>query len=242
MKISVITSMFNQAEYISETIESVQAQTYSGDLEHIIFDNLSADGSLGVAQREASKYFPGRVQVYSNAENLGIAATRNAAIRQSTGDLVVPLDSDDLISPDFLEKTIPLIEAGADAVVTWTHIFPTWQMITYESHSEQWVGEPESSYPIYAPTREQILNGNCLPVCGLIRKSLLLNIGGYPEDIVGPVEDWATWAKLVCAGARIEVIPEHLFHYRVHAGSASRTQWKEPLEVYREKIRGLCGA
>lgn len=240
MKISVITSMFNQVEYIAETITSVQELTGSYDVEHIIFDNLSTDGSLGVAQAEASKYEPERVRVYSNLSNLGIAATRNAAIRQSRGDLILPLDSDDWISPEFLDRTVPFIEDGADAVVTWMHITPLWQMITYHAHTEQWVGAPGTSYPIFAPTREQILDGNCLPVCGLIKKDFLQAIDGYPEEIDGPIEDWAMWAKFVCAGARIDVVPEYLFHYRVHAGSASRTRWIQSFDVYRERVRKLC--
>lgn len=243
MRVSVITPLYNQAEFVREAIISVQAQKYpKNDLEHIVLDDASTDGaSFQAATACKSMYHPQRLRVDRHRTNKGVAEARNTAIGMALGDLILTLDADDWISPDYVAKTVPMIRDGADAVVTWMHIVPTWQMITWHAHSEQFVGAPDTSYPIFAPTREQILNGNCLPVCGLFKKSLLKRLGGYPTTISGLIADWGMWAKIVCSGAKIAVLQEHLFHYRVQGASISRTS-VDSIEDSRRAIGALCAS
>jgi len=235
-KVSVIIPLYNQAEFVSETIESVLAQTYK-NYESVIVNDASTDNSLEVAKR----YMP-HVKVLSNPQNMGLPATRNAAIRNSDGELILPLDSDDKIDPTHLEKTTAAMVDDVGLVSTWLHIEPTEEM-RKQNHWPGPSGHPGSGYPIFPPTREQILKGNCLCVCSMMRRVVWEEVGGYPEEMNRGSEDWAMWSKIVCnTNWKVVVVPEHLFHYRVHPKSMCRSKHMAPFEESRERIRKMCGA
>ena len=243
-KVSIIIPLYNQAQFVRETIESIFLQTYK-NFEIVIVNDASTDGSV-----EAVMPFvignPDQVYLYHNEANKGLPATRNVAISHAKGDYILPLDSDDRIAPTHLEKTVAVMDTRSDIgiVATWMRICPTPDMLAHsQPHSDCLTGQPGSAYDIYAPTKDQILKGNCLPVCSLIRKKTLSEMGGYPEIMNRGSEDWALWSMIVCSDRwGVRVIPEHLFLYRVHKDSMSRSPIMEPnFEITKAKIRGLCG-
>ena len=231
MRVSIITPLYNQEEYIAETIESALAQTYK-DVEIIVVNDASTDGSLAVAQKYAD-----RVKIVSNPVNRGLPATRNIAISHATGDLILPLDSDDKIDPQYLEKTVALMTDGVGVVATWMWVEPVADMLS-KGHSRAALGAPGSGWPIYAPTKQQILHGNSIPVCSLIRRKALEETGGYDETFYDGAEDWGLWCGIVSLGTwSIRVLPEYLFHYRVHAKSMCRSVNMCSITARREQLR-----
>jgi glycosyltransferase involved in cell wall biosynthesis len=241
MRVSIIVPLYNQADFVRETLDSALAQSYP-DFEIIIVNDASTDGRSGQVADAYALGNPARIRVIHNPVNLGLPATRNVAIRAATGELILPLDSDDRIHPDFLAKTTALMIDGVGLVSTWIHICPTEDMIR-KGHSPHMTGQPGSGYPIYPPRREQILNGNCLSVCSLLRKSMLDELGGYPESMNRGSEDWALWAMIVWkTNWATRVVREHLFYYRIHKDSMCRSTHMAPFEESKAKIRRLCGA
>lgn len=101
--ISIITPNFNCEKFISKTIESVLAQTYT-NWELLIQDDCSTDGSYEIALEYEKR--DSRIHVERNTKNSGAAITRNNAIRRSNGDYLAFLDSDDIWLPEKLEKQI----------------------------------------------------------------------------------------------------------------------------------------
>lgn len=100
MKISVITITYNSAKTLQATLESVQSQTYS-DIEHIIVDGASTDGTLAVIKAYANKHTNVR---YVSEPDEGIYNALNKGIRMATGDVIGFLHSDDVLnSPDSIE-------------------------------------------------------------------------------------------------------------------------------------------
>ena len=96
-KISVVTAVFNREETIAEAIESVAAQDY-GNVEHVVQDGGSKDGTLAVIDRVAGR----QVRVES-ARDGGIYDGINKGLERTTGDIVGLLHSDDLFAaPDVL--------------------------------------------------------------------------------------------------------------------------------------------
>ena len=91
MKFSVITPCFNRRDYIAEAIESVLAQAYP-DFEHWIIDAGSTDGTLEVLGRY------GHLKVVSEPDH-GVYDGMNKGIRRAKGDVVVLLNSDDVLTP-----------------------------------------------------------------------------------------------------------------------------------------------
>src|SRR5262249_28067826 len=96
--ISVIIPCYNSARFLSETIESVIAESYP-NLEIIVVDDGSTDSSAHIAA-----HYPG-VRCLRQP-NLGVAAARNNGLRSSTGDYIVFLDYDDRLVPGALKTNL----------------------------------------------------------------------------------------------------------------------------------------
>ena len=94
MKVSVITAVFNGAKTIQDCIKSVSGQIYP-NIEHIIIDGGSTDGTLEVIKRYTEK----RVNIVSEPDN-GIYDALNKGIRQASGEVIGLLHSDDFYAHD----------------------------------------------------------------------------------------------------------------------------------------------
>ena len=117
--VSIIMPSWNTAKFIAASIESVIAQTYT-NWELIIVDDCSTDNTDEVVAdvikrhcdtsschpREGGDLLSQKIRYLKNDHNMGAALTRNRALRESKGEWIAFLDSDDLWTPDKLEKQI----------------------------------------------------------------------------------------------------------------------------------------
>lgn len=101
--VSIITPNWNCAQFIAETIRSVQAQTYS-NWEMIIVDDCSTDRSEKVVEHFLKE--DDRIRFLHNDKNSGAAVSRNYALREAKGKWIAFLDSDDLWTPNKLENQL----------------------------------------------------------------------------------------------------------------------------------------
>ncbi|MBO6087360.1 glycosyltransferase family 2 protein [bacterium] len=108
-KVSIVTASYNYENYIKETIESVLAQTFQ-DWEMIIVDDGSTDNSVNVIKEYCKR--DSRIKLYNheNGMNRGLSATLQLGILKATSDWIAFLESDDTISPDYLERKLDIIE------------------------------------------------------------------------------------------------------------------------------------
>src|SRR5690554_879710 len=101
--VSVIIPCYNHGEYLSEAIESVLNQTYT-PIEVIVIDDGSSDDTEKVAKRYPSvRYF--------FQENKGLSSARNLGITNSTGELLVFLDADDLLLHYAIDYNVKFLQA-----------------------------------------------------------------------------------------------------------------------------------
>lgn len=100
MKISVIVPCYNQALFIEECLGSILTQSFR-DWECIIVDDGSTDHSSEIISKwlERDSRFS-----YIFKENGGVASARNIGIKRAAGDWILPLDGDDFIAPEYMEK------------------------------------------------------------------------------------------------------------------------------------------
>ncbi len=109
MKLSIITINYNNAEGLRKTLSSVAAQTYR-NIEHIIVDGGSTDGSVEVIKEYAERPTPnpslqGREIIWISEKDNGIYNAMNKGIRKATGDYCQFLNSGDtLAAPDVTER------------------------------------------------------------------------------------------------------------------------------------------
>ena len=104
--VSIIMPSYNTAQYIADSIRSVQAQTYE-NWELLIVDDCSTDDTDGVVTSFLSDP---RIRYLKNEVNSGAAISRNYALREARGRWIAFLDSDDLWAPEKLERQILFME------------------------------------------------------------------------------------------------------------------------------------
>ncbi|HEY3527623.1 MAG TPA: glycosyltransferase family 2 protein [Nocardioides sp.] len=115
-RVSVTIPVYNGAETIRETIESVQRQTLEAD-EILVFDNASTDGSA----RIAGEFLPSEAVIVA-ATNEGAVENFNRCAREATGDYFMWLAADDRIRPGFIDTCVRELEANPDAAACLTGI------------------------------------------------------------------------------------------------------------------------
>lgn len=113
-KISIIVPIYNVEKYLAECIESIQNQSYS-NIEIILVDDESPDNSGKIAEEYAST--DKRIKVI-HKKNGGLSDARNAGMEVATGDYLMFVDSDDLLTPDACKVLEEKIEKeSADYVI-----------------------------------------------------------------------------------------------------------------------------
>lgn len=94
--ISILIPVYNVSRYILRCLESVAAQSYSGDIECVLIDDCGQDDSIAIAEdyiAHQSSHIKFRI-IHHN-QNRGLAAARNTGISAARGEFVMHLDSDD---------------------------------------------------------------------------------------------------------------------------------------------------
>ena len=110
---SVVIPLYNKADYVAETLESLVSQTKLPD-ELIIVDDASSDNSLTIAkcflENNAARFESCKISVIELKENKGPGNARNTGLRHATEELISFLDADDLYHPNLLAVASDLFE------------------------------------------------------------------------------------------------------------------------------------
>lgn len=101
MKVTIVVPVYNVEQYIEDCLVSIATQAYIGEIECIIVDDCTPDGSCNVIERFIEEY-KGNIQfkLLHHERNRGLSAARNTGIDAATGEYIYFLDSDDEITPD----------------------------------------------------------------------------------------------------------------------------------------------
>ena len=100
-KFSIIVPIYNVEKYIEKCLVSIQKQTFT-DFEVICVDDCGKDNSISIVNTFINN--DSRFKLIKHVTNKGLSATRNTGIKNSTGEYLVFVDSDDWIEPILLEK------------------------------------------------------------------------------------------------------------------------------------------
>lgn len=202
--VSIIMPSYNTGRFISETIESVLAQSYS-DWELIIVDDCSNDNTDDVVSQYLTDK---RIRYIKNETNSGAAVSRNRALREAKGKWIAFLDSDDLWEPDKLETQIVFMEKN-----------------DYHFSYTNYIEIDEESSPngksVTGPKR--ISKHGMYNYCWMGCLTVM-----YDAEVVGLIQiedikknnDYAMWLK-VCKKANCYLLNENLARYRKRNGSIS---------------------
>lgn len=201
MRFSVGIPVWNQQEFLPDAVESVLDQTCK-DYELLICNDGSPDHSSEIAHKYAEKY---PIKVIDQC-NKGLASARNTLIMNSVGDYFLPLDSDDILLPDCLEKMSDAVEqTQADCVAP---SFKNFGIVNNEVKLH-----PQ-------PTLEMFRDvGNMLPYFSAIKREALLECGGYSPRMQKGYEDLHLWFDLLLREKTLCVMQDILVLYRTKQNS-----------------------
>lgn len=107
-KVSIVTPSFNQAAFLEKTIRSVIEQDYP-DLEYLVVDGASTDGSLEIIQKYAKN-----ITWWVSEPDQGQADAINKGLQRTTGDIVAWLNSDDTYLPGTIAKVVAFFDQHPD--------------------------------------------------------------------------------------------------------------------------------
>ena len=215
MRVSVIIPAFNAGASIDETLDSVLRQTYR-NFEVLVVDDGSDDDTPARVAAFAAR--DSRVALLRQRRG-GVAAARNFAISRSRGELVAPLDADDLWHPRKLERQV---QSLADAPASVALSYCWWQNV--DSAGKMLYDGPR--WRVEGRVFEQLLAINFVGSASipLIRRGPLVEAGGYNErlrrDGGQGCEDWDLYLRLA-ERYELRVVPERLVSYRSHDRSMS---------------------
>ena len=200
--VSVLIPCYNQGRFLSETLESLLAQTF-GDWECLIVDDASTDDSAAVATRYAEK--DARIRVLSQPENDGVAVARNRALKESRGRYILFLDADDLITPDYMALAVAALDA--DPALTLVY-----------GKAERFGAAKRWDLPAFSPAT--MLASNCLYLSCFFRREAAESIAFDPAFKTG-YEDWDFWLSMMEAvpAFKVQQLPDLCFRYRTRRGS-----------------------
>ena len=104
LKLSIIIPVYNVAEWLSETVDSILAQTFR-DFELVLVDDGSTDGSGELCDQYAAG--DNRIRVI-HQKNAGVSVARNVGVAAARGDYIGFTDSDDIIEADMYQRLLEL--------------------------------------------------------------------------------------------------------------------------------------
>ncbi len=233
--ITITTNLYNYERFIEDCIWSVLNQTYK-NFEFIIVDDCSEDNSYKIAKSFEKK--DKRVKVIRLNKNKGIGYAKNVGVIASSGEYIVTLDADDMLTKDSLEirlkailkHNVPFVYADA----VWfkgMNLKNVYNLKLSKLSKKKWPKRQNSNniYGIHAQTV-------------LVSKDVYKKYGLYDEDLKCKV-DREMWLRLFGKKGdkpKIEsfYLKKIVAYYRWHSKQVSKKRHKEP--IFNKKNSKLC--
>lgn len=222
--ISIITPFYNQEETLEQTIKSVLSQKGDFNLEHIIINDGSKDNGLEIIKKYELLLKNKQIPVYCNhldlkwfeQENKGFANAVNKGIKESSGEIIGWLNSDDYFEPDALESIMNEFNNHAEMSLIYGDCFSLYQKT---GHRKLLSSEPGDF--------EKFLRRNhsiCQPAA-FFTKSIIDKIG-YLDESLKCAPDYDLWLRILKNGKSLH-LKKILATYR---------QWEKSVTVSKKDL------
>jgi glycosyltransferase involved in cell wall biosynthesis len=213
--ISIVIPCYNDWQYVEQAVNSALNQTYPNK-EVIVVD----DGSNKKTKLVLKTIEP-RITKLITQENQGQSTARNIGIKESKGDYIMILDSDDFFEPTFTEKAVSILsENNAIKIVT------CYSNLIFEN----------ATSALYKPNGgklKDILMHNIAMGSVMFRKNDCEIISGFDESMRQGFEDWEFYMRLLSNSGLAYVIKEALFNYRRRLTSTTTRANKKKYELLK---------
>ena len=216
---SFVIPCCNDGRFIRDAIESVEK--CPRDLyELIIVDDGSTDEQTIATMQELSECD----YCIIHQSNLGLAAARNAGVSASSGEYILPLDSDNRIRPEFVIEAVKMLDENEETSIV---------------HGDfQYFGLNDHLCKIESFDIRKMIHANYIDACALYRRDVWVACGGYDERMpVMGVEDWEFWLNAYSKGKKFFHLDMVAFDYASRADSMlQNTKLEENWRISEEYI------
>lgn len=224
--ISCIMSNYNtDPSMFREALDSILDQTYK-DFELILIDDKSTDiRSKKVIEEYVRR--DARIVALYNEKNKGLAGALNEGLKAAKGEYIARFDTDDICVRDRFERQMDYMKAnGVDICSTFAHLFGDYEYVVSTSFStcEEVAAQLLFTCYIYHT-----------PV--MMKRSFIEDHGLWYDVEFDGAEDFDLFSRCREAGARICIMPEVMFHYRLHSRSICHTQNSKQVRLSNEICR-----
>jgi glycosyltransferase involved in cell wall biosynthesis len=203
--ISIIIPCYNQEPYLAETLESILSQTYKL-WECIIVNDGSTDNTQDIALKYCEE--DSRFQ-YLWKENSGVSDSRNFGISKSKGKYILPLDGDDLIGSEYMEKAIQAFSNDPKLKIVYC--------------AGVFFGSYEGSIMLKPYNYKTLLLENTFFNSVFYKRIDFDCISGYSVEMKKGWEDWELLIRMLNEDSVVFKLPEVLYYYRILPNSRERS-------------------
>jgi glycosyltransferase involved in cell wall biosynthesis len=207
-RVSIVTPSYNQAEYVEETIRSVLLQGYP-NLEYIIIDGASSDGSVEIIRR-----YEDQLAYWISEPDQGQADAIQKGFTRVTGDIVAYLNSDDVYLPNAIAMAVSAFQLDPELCV----VSGDMRFVDAAGHE---VGQMQGMEGDFFEHFLTLTNPIPQPSAFLTRYAL--DTAGGIDPAFHMLMDYDLWCRIGLRGMKIQRIPEDLSRFRIHIGSKTRT-------------------
>lgn len=216
--VSIIIPCYNYAQFLSEALESVLAQTYS-DWECIIIN----DGSHDNTEEKSLEYCAKDPRFkYFYKENGGHSSARNLGIKRSVGKYILPLDADDTLSKDYVKEAVKKIESDENIKIVTGQV--------------QYFGDRDEKVIMPSYDLRSYLIVNYLSISSLFRRVDFDKANGFDETM-HVFEDWDLFIHILKKGGQVVELSGIGLNYRKKNDSLFRRTLKDKQRVFRDLLK-----
>lgn len=220
--VSIITPTYNCGKFIEETIKSVESQTYK-NWEMIIVDDCSTDNTEEIVKKYIS--INSRIKYFKLEKNSGAAVARTRAMELANGEYMAFLDSDDLWTPEKLERQLEYMKKNNYAFTCTNYLQ---------------IDEQSNSLGKIIKTVPKVNYNRLLLDCPVGNSSVMYNVkimGKFKVPNIKKRNDDALWLQMLKKEKYIYGLDEVLMKYRIRQNSISSNKLqliKYHWKLYRE--------
>lgn len=196
--VAVVIPCYNDGAFLREALESLPAWVRPGVV--VVNDGSTDVDTLRVLHELRSE----AVSVIDRA-NGGLAAARNTGWQACSAPHVLFLDADNQVLPGALETMSEALGSDVEMAVAFG--------------DREEFGERAGLVVQPVPSLVDLLVGNRIDACALVRRSVLERTAGFDEVMIDGYEDWEFWIRLMADGQRFVHVGRPTFRYRVRPGS-----------------------
>ena len=218
-KVSVLMSVYNGADFLDESIESILKQTFN-DFEFIIIDDGSTDESYEIIQSYANKNR--QIVVIQNKNRIHLTKSLNNGLKIAKGKYIARQDADDISLPERLQTQITYMENNEDIGILGTSV----ELIDVKSKNIRTIkGQSNTNFLKW----HLLLSNPLIHSSVMLRTELITSNGGYDNTFIKS-QDYALWSKLSKI-SKITQLPNVLVKRRIKYTSFETEQFTLLLEL-----------